>query len=52
VETHVKEISERLVKEGHDVEVITTDSGGKLNKRDTINGVKVTTGFICSFKRV
>ncbi len=41
VETHVKEISERLVKVGHDVEVITTDSTGKLNKRDMINGVKV-----------
>ncbi|KKH47436.1 glycosyltransferase family 4 protein [Methanosarcina sp. 1.H.A.2.2] len=42
VETHVKEISERLVLAGHEVEVITTDSGGKLNKRDMINGVKVT----------
>jgi glycosyltransferase involved in cell wall biosynthesis len=41
VETHVKEISERLVKAGHDVEVITTDPTGKLEKRDTINGVKV-----------
>lgn len=41
VETHVKEISERLAKTGHDVEVITTDPTGKLNKRDTINGVKV-----------
>ncbi len=41
VETHVKEISERLVKEGHDVEVVTTDPTGRLNKRDTINGVKV-----------
>lgn len=42
VETHVKEISERLAKAGHDVEVITTDPTGKLDKRDTINGVKVT----------
>ena len=42
VETHVKEISERLVKAGHDVEVITTDPTGKLKKRETINGVKVT----------
>jgi glycosyltransferase involved in cell wall biosynthesis len=41
VETHVKEISERLVKAGHDVEVITTDPTGRLNKRETINGVKV-----------
>lgn len=41
VETHVKEISERLVKAGHDVEVITTDPTGKLSKRDVIDGVKV-----------
>ena len=41
VETHVKEISEWLVKAGHDVEVITTDPTGKLRKRETINGVKV-----------
>lgn len=41
VETHVKEISERLVKAGHNVEVITTDPSGKLDKRNTINGVKV-----------
>jgi len=41
VETHVKEISERLVKAGHAVEVITTDSTGKLTRRDNINGVKV-----------
>ncbi|KKG28734.1 LPS biosynthesis protein [Methanosarcina mazei] len=41
VETHVKEISERLVRAGHDVEVITTDPSGKLEKRDTINGVKI-----------
>lgn len=42
VETDVKEISERLVSEGHDVEVITTDPSGKLKKKDMINGVKVT----------
>ena len=42
VETDVKEISERLVLEGHDVEVITTDPSGKLKKKDMINGVKVT----------
>jgi glycosyltransferase involved in cell wall biosynthesis len=41
VETHVKEISERLVKTGHDVEIITTDPTGRLNKREMINGVKV-----------
>ncbi len=42
VETDVKEISERLVLEGHEVEVITTDPSGKLKKSDIINGVKVT----------
>ena len=42
VETDVKEISERLVSKGHDVEVITTDPSGKLNKEDMVNGVKVT----------
>lgn len=42
VETHVKEISERLAKKGHFVEVITTDPSGKLNKNETINGVKIT----------
>jgi len=41
VETDVKEISERLVLEGHEVEVITTDPSGKLKKSDIINGVKV-----------
>jgi 1,2-diacylglycerol 3-alpha-glucosyltransferase len=33
VETNVKEISERLVLENHDVEVITTDPSGKLKKK-------------------
>ncbi|WP_410507578.1 glycosyltransferase family 4 protein [Methanosarcina hadiensis] len=41
VETHVKEISERLVRAGHKVEVITTDPTGKLGKKGTINGVEV-----------
>jgi len=41
VETHVKEISERLVKAGHDVEVITTDPTGQLRKQEIINGVRV-----------
>ena len=40
VETHVKEISERIVKKGWDVEVICTS--GKLQKKDKINGVKIT----------
>lgn len=42
VETHVREISERLVKSGHQVEVITTDPTGKLKKSEVLNGVKVT----------
>jgi glycosyltransferase involved in cell wall biosynthesis len=41
VETHVKEISERLVKKGVDVEVICTDPSGKLQKKDKVNGVKI-----------
>lgn len=41
VETHVKEISERLVKKGFEVEVLTTDPYGKLLKEDVINDVKI-----------
>jgi len=42
VETHVKEISERLVKMGHTVDVVTTDPTGKLQSKESINGVNVT----------
>ncbi|MCQ6962759.1 glycosyltransferase family 4 protein [Methanolobus chelungpuianus] len=42
VETHVREISERLVKSGHQVEVITTDPTGELKESEVLNGVKVT----------
>ena len=42
VETHVKEISERLVKRGFDVEVICTDPSGNLKRHEKINGVSVT----------
>jgi len=42
VETHVREISERLVQKGFDVEVICTDPSGKLQKKDEVNGVKIT----------
>ncbi|MFC1786462.1 glycosyltransferase family 4 protein [Halobacteriota archaeon] len=42
VETHVKELSERLVKNGWDVEVICTNPSGKLQKKDKVNGVKIT----------
>jgi glycosyltransferase involved in cell wall biosynthesis len=41
VETHVKEISERLVKLGYNVDVITTDPTGRLKKEEIINGVKI-----------
>ncbi|KGK98388.1 LPS biosynthesis protein [Methanococcoides methylutens] len=41
VETHVKEISERLAQKGHSVDVITTDPSGKLPKEEIINGVNV-----------
>jgi len=39
--THVKQISERLVARGHEVEVLTTDPSGKLKKNDFLNGVVV-----------
>lgn len=42
IETHVKELSEALVKMGHDVEVVCTYSSHKLPEKDIINGVKVT----------
>jgi len=41
VETHVKEISERLVKREFEVEVVCTDPTGKHPKKEIINGVKV-----------
>jgi glycosyltransferase involved in cell wall biosynthesis len=42
VETDVKEISERLVKRGFEVEVVCTDPTGQLRKNETINGVAIT----------
>lgn len=41
VETHVREISERLVKRGFEVEVVCTDPTGKLPEHDVINGVTI-----------
>jgi glycosyltransferase involved in cell wall biosynthesis len=41
VETHVKEISERLVQRGFGVEVVCTDPTGKHPKEQVINGVTV-----------
>ncbi len=42
VETHVKEISERLANRGFDVEVICTDPSGCLKKHEIINDVSIT----------
>jgi glycosyltransferase involved in cell wall biosynthesis len=42
VEMHVQEISERLVKRGHSVEVVCTDPRGMHPKKDLIHGVHVT----------
>lgn len=41
IETHVKEISERLVKKGFEVSVFTTDPSGELPKEEFISGVEV-----------
>ncbi len=42
VETHVKELSEILVKMGNEVEVVCTYSSYRLPKKEIINGVKIT----------
>lgn len=41
VETHIREISERLVNRGFDVEVICTDPTGKHPTQEYYNGVKI-----------
>lgn len=41
LETHVQEISERLVKKGFEVEVITTDPSGSLQKEEEVNEVLI-----------
>lgn len=41
VESHVRAISERLVKQGFEVDVLTTDPDGKLEPEVSINGVTV-----------
>jgi glycosyltransferase involved in cell wall biosynthesis len=41
IETHVREICERLVKRGFDVQVLTTDFSGRLAREETIHGVKI-----------
>ena len=42
VETHVQEISEKLVKHGFNVEVVCTDPVGNLSKNEVINKVSIT----------
>ena len=34
IETHVREISEMLVKRGYDIEVVCTDPTGKLPEKE------------------
>jgi len=41
VETHVKELSERLVNRGHDVTVLTADDGDDVQTQESRNGVEV-----------
>lgn len=41
VETHVKEISERLVERGHEVVVHTADAGGDVENKGIRNGVRI-----------
>jgi len=41
VETHVQEISERLVERGHEVTVVSADTGGDGERREIRNGVRV-----------
>lgn len=41
VETHVKEVSERLVERGHDVVVVTADDADDVETRETRGGVEV-----------
>lgn len=41
VETHVKNVSERMVEKGHEVWVYSTDYSGKLSRVESMNGVKI-----------
>jgi glycosyltransferase involved in cell wall biosynthesis len=40
IESHIHEVSSRLVKLGHEVTVISTDPTGRLARQETINGVR------------
>src|SRR4051794_2271710 len=41
VENHVYQVARRLVQRGVDVTVLTTDTTGTLEPRETLEGVKV-----------
>lgn len=41
VETHVQQISERLVDRGHEVTVLTADAGSKGSHKERRNGVRI-----------
>ena len=41
IETHVEEVSRRLVRDHWDLEVLTTDRGGRLPRRETRSGIPV-----------
>jgi len=41
IEVHVKEISERLVERGFEMEVLSCDPSGKLPRDEIVNGVRV-----------
>jgi len=41
IQTHVKEISQRLVKKGFEVEVLTTDPTKKFLKKEVSNGIVI-----------
>lgn len=41
VETHVRELSERLVERGHEVIVVTADAGDDVDSHETQHGVAV-----------
>lgn len=41
VETHVRELAERLVERGHEVTVVTADAGDDVQRREIRNGVAV-----------
>lgn len=41
IQTHVREVSERMLARGLDVRVLTTDATGRLPERETVAGIDV-----------